>query len=145
MPVAIKLVKNCFKDGYNARKLLSEIQIMRKLTEQKNNCFTTHIYDVIFPEIDESSEDPLEYVFIVMDYEESDLKQLLNEYESLNFSEEHIKIIMYNIICSLNYLHSANIFHRDIKPANILIDYNCRAKLCDFGLARKRPNDNRDK
>ena len=143
--MAIKLIKNCFKDGYNARKLVSEIQIMRKLSEQKSNCFTTHIYDVIFPEFDASTEDSLEYIFIVMDHEESDLRQLLSDYESLNFSEEHIKIIMYNILCSLHYLHSANIMHRDIKPANILIDYNCRAKLCDFGLARKRPETNRDK
>lgn len=52
---------------------------------------------------------------------------------------------MYNILCSLHYLHSANIMHRDIKPTNILIDYNCRAKLCDFGLARKRPDVNRDR
>ena len=61
---------------------------------------------------------------------------MIAEFESLSFSEEHIKIIMYNIICSLHYLHTANIFHRDIKPANILIDFNCRTKLCDFGLAR---------
>lgn len=77
-----------------------------------------------------------------MDYEETDLRQILTEYDCLSFTEEHIIIIMYNLLCSLHYLHSANIMHRDIKPANVLIDYNCRAKLCDFGLARKRPNFN---
>ena len=132
-------MQNCFKDAYSARKLVSEIQIMRKLTEQKSNCFTTLVYDLITPEIDPKTEDQIDYVFIVMDYEESDLRQILNEYDCLSFTAEHITIIMYNLLCSLNYLHSANIMHRDIKPANILIDYNCRAKLCDFGLARKRP------
>ena len=48
---------------------------------------------------------------------------------------------MYNLLCSLKYLHTANIMHRDIKPSNILIDHVCGTKICDFGLARQRPTD----
>ena len=33
--------------------------------------------------------------------------------------------ILYNLLCSLNFLHTANIMHRDIKPANILVDADC--------------------
>ncbi len=43
---------------------------------------------------------------------------------------------MYNMLCSLHFLHSANLMHRDIKPANILITDNCTIKICDFGLSR---------
>ena len=67
--VAIKLLKNCFRDIYNARKVISEIQIMRKLTALKDNCFTTHIFDVITPAINSNSSEPIDYVFIVMDYD----------------------------------------------------------------------------
>ena len=53
-----------------------------------------------------------------------------------SFTEDHIVTIFYNILCALNFLHSANVVHRDLKPANILIDGECGIKICDFGLAR---------
>jgi len=64
------------------------------------------------------------------------LNKLLRSNLIQNFSESHIKVILYNILCSINYIHSTGIMHRDIKPANILIDSFCRVKICDFGLAR---------
>ncbi|CAF4614426.1 unnamed protein product, partial [Rotaria magnacalcarata] len=36
----------------------------------------------------------------------------------------------------MKYLHSANVIHRDMKPSNVLLNQQCRAKICDFGLAR---------
>jgi len=36
----------------------------------------------------------------------------------------------------MNFLHSANIMHRDLKSENVLIDDECRIKICDFGMAR---------
>ena len=56
--------------------------------------------------------------------------------EKLQLGEEEIKIIIYNIICGIQYIHSSNIIHRDIKPGNILINKECNIKICDFGLAR---------
>ena len=57
----------------------------------------------------------------------------------MELREDHIVTIIYNILCAVQYIHSANIIHRDIKPANILIDSNCGVTLCDFGLARVMP------
>ena len=48
--VAIKLLKNCFKDTYSSKKLISELFIMRKLSSLKQNVFTTQLYDIIIPE-----------------------------------------------------------------------------------------------
>lgn len=47
-----------------------------------------------------------------------------------------MQVIVYNLLCSLNWIHSVRVLHRDIKPSNILIDEDCKTKLCDFGLAR---------
>jgi len=72
---------------------------------------------------------------------------VFNSTKGIEFNEDHVLTILYNTLCAINFLHSANIMHRDIKPANILVDVDCQVKLCDFGLAHdlrngkiKRPN-----
>mmetsp|Transcript_19653 Transcript_19653/g.30326 ORF Transcript_19653/g.30326 Transcript_19653/m.30326 type:complete len:132 (+) Transcript_19653:204-599(+) len=57
-----------------------------------------------------------------------------------NFGEKEVVKVLYNILCALNFIHSANVMHRDIKPANILLDEDLNVKLCDFGLARCFPS-----
>lgn len=61
------------------------------------------------------------------------------------FTEDHIKVIMYNLLCSINFLHSANVVHRDLKPANILVDGECNLSICDFGLSRTLSKDQKSK
>ena len=74
-----------------------------------------------------------------MEYMDNDLKKMMNQGLEVDLTEDHILVIIYNIICAIKFLHSANVLHRDIKPANILIDAECNIKICDFGLARTLP------
>ena len=50
--------------------------------------------------------------------------------------EQHKRYIMYQVAKSIHYLHSAELIHRDIKPSNVLVNEDCHAKICDFGLVR---------
>jgi mitogen-activated protein kinase 1/3 len=67
------------------------------------------------------------------------MRKLMKNGHTIEFSSDHIKYILYNLLCAMNFLASANIVHRDLKPANILMNRNCQIKICDFGLARTLP------
>ena len=57
-----------------------------------------------------------------MDLGCKDLKSMLDYGNADQINEDQIKIILYNSLCAVNFIHSANIIHRDIKPSNLLID-----------------------
>ena len=133
--VAIKLIDNIFKSEYDSKKIVREVQIMRQLTQMEGNQFTTKLYDIITPK----NLDNLTYIFIVMEYMQTDLKKIFQSMPSLEFTEAHMISLIYSMLCSLNFMHTANIIHRDIKPANLLVDSDCRVKICDFGLSRSQP------
>ena len=42
-------------------------------------------------------------------------------------------------------MHSGQLLHRDMKPSNVLLNSECHAKLCDFGLARSVAHEAMDK
>lgn len=101
----------------------------------QSNQFTTKLIEIIVPDqLDQDSKltsstenldetlSNLSYIFLVIECVESDVKKLLSTTPQVDLSESHLLAIMYNSLCSLNYLHTSNIIHRDLKPANLLID-----------------------
>lgn len=54
----------------------------------------------------------------------------------IELSDLHVQSMVYQILCGVKYIHSANVIHRDLKPGNILINSQGQLKICDFGLAR---------
>ena len=97
--------------------------------------FTTKLVDLILPQV--SKENDLDHLFIVMSHHEWDLRTFIKKQN--NLTGDVIKVILYNALCALRYLHKANVFHRDIKPANILMDDMCQVFICDFGMSRNLP------
>jgi mitogen-activated protein kinase 1/3 len=124
--VAIKKMENIFEDEIDCKRILREVTLLRKLKHP----FVVELIEILEP------TDPKNFdtIYAVMEYAESDLKKVIKS--SIHLQLVHKQTIMYNLLCSLKYLHDSNVIHRDIKPANILVNEDCTIKLCDFGLAR---------
>jgi serine/threonine protein kinase len=87
-------------------------------------------------------------IVTVLDYDEEDdipfvvyefvegktLDQVIKE-EPMTF--ERVVDIASQLASALEYAHRRGILHRDIKPQNIIITGEGRAKILDFGLAKK--------
>lgn len=124
--VAIKKMDGVFEDDVDCKRILREINLLRKL----NHPYVVNVIDVLEP----SDRDKFDTIYVVLDLAESDLKKVIKS--AIHLQTKHISTIIYNLLCAVKYLHSANIIHRDLKPANVLVNEDCSVKICDFGLAR---------
>ena len=138
--MAIKFIKFDMDNSVQCRYIVRELGLLRKFGNLKSNIYTVKLFDVVLAtkKGDESTRNA-EGIFLIMDYIKNDLKKMLNNVSPSDLNENHVKVITFNILCALNYLHSANIMHRDIKPDNILINKDCQVKIIDFGHARGIP------
>lgn len=76
----------------------------------------------------------------VMDYMPDTLSRLIRQYSKskMQFPKIVLKLYAFQLLKSINYIHTLGICHRDIKPQNVLVDPNTHIlKLCDFGSAKK--------
>lgn len=106
---------------------LREIQALRKLSPFPN---IVKLQEVLYDE----PTGRLALVFELMDM------NLYEQYESMKqkkqaITEQRAKYYIYQVIKSVEHMHSNGIFHRDIKPENILISDEV-VKLADFGSCR---------
>lgn len=82
----------------------------------------------------------MRFVFMVMEYAESDLKGIMDRMASTStpkFTIREVKSLMQQLFSGISYLHENWIMHRDLKMTNILVTNNGDLKICDFGLARQ--------
>src|SRR5580704_17904417 len=120
-------MEDIFGDSEDCKKMVREIMLLKAMN--KSN-YSTKILDIIEP-LDKNN---FKNLYVVVEYMDADLKKVMKS--SITLSDLHIQVIIYNLLCTLNWIHSAKVLHRDIKPSNVLIDEDCSIKLCDFGLAR---------
>ena len=124
--VAIKRITNLFRNTVDCKRNLRELAILRRV----NHPNIVRLHDVFVP-LDPKKFDE---IYIVMEICDSDLRNLMKLDVFLN--EDHINMLLYNVLKGVKYLHSAGVYHRDLKPANIFCNQNCSVRVGDFGLAR---------
>nr|ACM46122.1 MAP kinase [Hyaloperonospora parasitica] len=124
--VAVKNIQRAFDDLTDAKRIVREIKLMRHL----NHKCVLGVEDIFEPVALSKFED----VYIVSQLMATDLHRVI--YSRHGLSDEHIAFFMYQMLCAMKYVHSANVIHRDLKPSNVLVNANCELKICDFGLAR---------
>ncbi|KAM6966331.1 uncharacterized protein cdk12 [Tautogolabrus adspersus] len=130
--VALKKVRlDNEKEGFPITAI-REIKILRQLK---------HRSVVNMKEIVTDKQDALDFkkdkgaFYLVFEYMDHDLMGLL-ESGLVQFSQEHIRSFMRQLMEGLDYCHKNNFLHRDIKCSNILLNNRGQIKLADFGLAR---------
>jgi len=125
--VAIKKVERIFENRTEAKRMLRELRILRKMKECRE---IVALYDILPP----PNLNDFKSLMLVFEFVDTDLSRLFssNQY----FGAKHAPYILYQLLVSLKCLHTAKIIHRDLKPANVLINEDCSIRLCDFGLAR---------
>ncbi|XP_076183313.1 ovarian-specific serine/threonine-protein kinase Lok isoform X1 [Ptiloglossa arizonensis] len=106
-------------------KIMNEVKILKALK---------HPYVVRMEEIVDSPK----AVYIVLELMEGG--ELFERIKSRGkLSEKTAKLIFYQVVLAVSYLHDSGITHRDLKPENILLASNSDvtlAKVSDFGLSK---------
>jgi mitogen-activated protein kinase 1/3 len=89
-----------------------EVKFNIDLTKLKGNIFTPKLKEIYFPiDADPANYMSVEGVYIVTEYYSYNLDKVLYE-SSTPLTEEQVKIVSYNLLCAIHFLHSANVIHR---------------------------------
>lgn len=105
---AIKLIKDVFTKVDGGKYALREIKILRQLSKCKDNVFTPKLLDVVLPPVkDEDDNLTFKDLFIIMEAPRAslDLLKMLSKLKASSLSDTHVKTIIYNLLCSVNFLH----------------------------------------
>lgn len=125
---AIKKITNINTKRILTKRCLREIRLLAHFRGHKN---ITCLYDM---DIVFNANRDFDEVYLYEELMEADLHAIIRSGQPL--SDAHFQSFMYQTLCGLKYIHSANVLHRDLKPGNLLVNADCELKICDFGLAR---------
>ncbi|KTW28136.1 mitogen-activated protein kinase 1 [Pneumocystis carinii B80] len=124
--VAIKKITNIFSKKMVAKRALREIMLLQHFRNHKN---ITMLYDMDIVDPSKFNE-----LYLYEELMQANLNSIIKSDQPL--TDAHFQSFIYQILCGLKYIHSANVLHRDLKPSNLLINADCKLKICDFGLSR---------
>jgi mitogen-activated protein kinase 1/3 len=102
--VAIKKCPNVFEDPSDAKRIAREIRLLRHFQHPN----IVKLTDLPPPPASDFFD-----VYMVAEKMDTDLHRVI--YSGQTLTEEHIQFFMYQLMCGLKHIHSANVIHRDLK------------------------------
>ncbi|XP_048582518.1 extracellular signal-regulated kinase 2 [Nematostella vectensis] len=126
--VAVKKIFDAFRNQTDAQRTFREICFLQEFGDHEN---VVKLMNVIKADNDKD-------IYLVFEYMDTDLHNVIKRGNILK--DIHKRYIMYQLLKATKFIHSGNVIHRDLKPSNLLLDSECFAKICDFGLARSVSN-----
>lgn len=63
------------------------------------------------------------------------LRDLIKEDSWEEPKDQTKRILIFQILSALKFIHSKGLIHRDLKPSNILLSEDQKIQIVDFGLA----------
>lgn len=120
--VAVKKIYDAFQNATDAQRTFREIMFLHHL-HHPNIIKMLHVHRAM------NDKD----IYVVFEYMETDLHVVIR---ANILGDIHKQFIIYQLLKTMKYLHSAEILHRDMKPSNLLLNSDCTMKVADFGLAR---------
>eukprot|EP01083_Nonionella_stella_P159023 518298_1 len=138
--IAIKKNKNIFVDLEDSKRIYREMRLMQHFHHQN----VINLLDIIPPSSKERND--FNELYLVMPRLESNLKNIIVQSHSqaltptnnasFKLHDYHRMFIVFQLLCALQYIHSAGVIHRDLTPENVLVDSKLHIKIIDFGLSR---------
>lgn len=124
--VALKIIyPHLLNDAQSNARLRREIVLTRQLSHPR----VVHLHD-----FEENREGE---TFVAMEFVDGiHLGKLLEDRGGKGLPFEEAVAILVQLGEALLYAHQQGIVHRDLKPSNILVGYDRKVRLCDFGLAK---------
>lgn len=115
---------------------LREIQILKDCSHR--NIVGLHevvLNDAAASYSNTNRKEPIEAVFLVLEFVEHDLKSILEDMAE-PFLASEVKTLLRQLGEGVAYLHAHWILHRDLKTSNLLLNNRGQLKIADFGMAR---------
>lgn len=106
--VAIKKTTKAFDDPVDAKRTLRELKLLNHLNHEN----IVRLVDVLPGGATGAREQ--QDVYAAMESMDTDLHQIIRSKQAL--TDEHAQYFMYQLLCALQFMHSADVLHRDLKP-----------------------------
>ena len=122
---AMKIIRNDFYGNDFREQIKKEFKLI-SLLQHPNiiHVYGTYVTDRV--------------AFLIMDYYPlGNLNTLIYDFLLYDewFPEEILKLVAWQMVTAVKYMHNNKAAHRDIKPLNFLFNHQLEVVLCDFGIS----------